>query len=126
MALALAASCASKAVAISLKHVLSDLELTTALASFAEIARAALGKADRESAVVEEFVRSGTPAAVDKLVREGEDMAQLIARLASGIDQIEARVRVNMRGDVSAARSLIDAARSIQQNNEAEALQVVK
>jgi len=126
VALALAASCASKAVAISLKHVLSDLELKTALASFAEIARTALAKADRGSAVFEEFVRSGTPAAVDKLVREGEDMAQLIARLASGIDQIEARVRVNMRGDVSAARSLIDAARSIQQNNEAEALQVVK
>ena len=122
VALALAAACASKAVAISLKHAPDDLDLKAALASFARVARSALADADGDSVAFEEFMRSGTPAAISELVREGEDMAELIARLGSQIDQIEPRIRANMMGDLSAARSLIDAARSIQQRNEGEAL----
>jgi hypothetical protein len=56
------------------------------------------------------------------LVCEGENVAHLIAALATAIDAIEARIRPNMTGDLIAARALMSAARCIQERNEAEAL----
>jgi hypothetical protein len=124
VALALAAACASKAVFVSLKHRPDELELRSALASFANIARLALADADRDSDAFEEFIRARNSGAIARLVCEGENVAQLIAELATAIDEVEARVRPNMTGDLVAAKALIGAARRIQERNEFEALQV--
>jgi Formiminotransferase-cyclodeaminase len=124
VALALAAACASKAVSVSLKHRPEELELRSALASFTKIARLALTDADRDSHAFEEFIHQRNSAAVDRLVCEGEKVAQLIAALATAINEIEGSIRPNMTGDVVAAKALIVAARRIQERNEDEALQV--
>jgi hypothetical protein len=123
VALALAAACASKAVAVSLKHRPEELELRSALASFANIARLALTDADRDSAAFEQFIREKNSSAVDRLVCEGENIAQLIAALATALNEVEPRIRPNMSGDLVAAKALMSAARRIQRRNEGEALQ---
>jgi len=122
--LALAAACASKAVSVSLKHRPDELELQSALASFAQIAHLALNDADRDSVAFEKFVQERNSATVERLVCEGENLSRLIAALATAIDEIEARIRPNMTGDLVAARALVGAARCIQERNEAEALRV--
>jgi len=122
--LALAAACASKAVSVSLKHRPDELELQSALASFAQIARLALNDADRDSVAFEKFIHERNAAAVGRLVCEGENLGRLIGAMVSAIDAIEARIRPNMTGDLVAARALVDAARRIQERNEAEALRV--
>ena len=124
VALALAAACASKAVSVSLKHHPDELELRSALAAFREIARLALSDADRDSDAFAKFVHERDSAAIDRLLCEGEKVAQLIARLATIIEQIEARIRSNMTGDLVAAKALMGAARRIQQRDEDEAVQV--
>jgi hypothetical protein len=124
VALALAAACASKAVSVSLKHRPDEPELRSALASFSRIARLALTDADCDSDAFARFIRERNSAAVDRLVCEGEHLAQLIAALASAIDEIEARIRPNMTGDLVAAKALMVAARRIQERDEDEALQV--
>jgi hypothetical protein len=122
VALALAAACACKASSVSLKHLPDDVELQSAVATFTSIARGALSDADRDAEAFEEFIRRKDPAAVDRLVCEGENVAHLIAGLATTIDAIEERIRPNMTGDLIAARALMSAARCIQERNEAEAL----
>ncbi len=124
VALALAAACASKAVSVSLNHRPDDLELRSALVTFTGIARSALTDADRDSKAFEKFIRDKNPAAVERLVCEGENVAHLIAALATSIEEVEARIRSNMAGDLVAAKALIDAARRIQERNENEVLQI--
>ncbi len=122
VALALAAACACKAVSVSLKHRPGDAELQAAAASLTNIARIALTDADRDSRAFKEFTRRHDAAAVGRLVLEGENLAHLIAVLTTVIDAIESRVRVNMSGDLVAARALAGAASRIQERNESEAL----
>jgi hypothetical protein len=122
VAVALAAACACKAVSVSLKHRPDDVELQSAVASFAKIARVALTYADRDSEAFQEFIRHRDSAAVDRLVCEGESLAHLITALESAIHAIEARIRPNVTGDLIAAKALISAARRIQERNEVEAL----
>jgi hypothetical protein len=124
VALALAAACASKAVSITLKHRPDDLELRSALATFTKIARFALIDADCDSEAFKDFVRERNPAAVERLVSEGENVAHLIAALETAIDEIDARIMPNMTGDLVAAKALIAAARRIQKSNEGEALEL--
>ncbi len=124
VALALAAACATKAVSVSLKHHPDELELRSALVSFTKIARLALTDADRDADAFAEFIHEPNSAAIDRLVCEGEKMAELIATLATIIEQIEVRIRPNMTGDLVAAKALMGAASRIQQRDEDEALQV--
>jgi hypothetical protein len=49
-------------------------------------------------------------------------VARLITALATAIEEVEARIRPNMTGDLVAAKALMSAARRIQQRNEGEAL----
>jgi hypothetical protein len=93
------------------------------VASFTKIARVALTDADRDSAAFREFIQHKDPAAVAQLVREGENVAHLIAALASAINAIEAKVRPNMTGDLIAAKALMGAAHRIQERNETEAVE---
>lgn len=124
VALALAAACASKAVSVSLKHRPDEPELQSALASITKIAQRSLTEADRDSGAFEDFIHERSPAAVDRLVTEGENVAHLIAALETAIDEIAPRTMRNMAGDLVAARTLIRAARRIQLRNEDEALQL--
>lgn len=123
VALALAAACARKAVSVSLSHAPEDAELQAAGASFDEIARLALSDAERDSEAFKAFVRRRDPAAVDRLVSEGEHVAHLIGALSDAIVRIEKKIRPNMAGDLVAARALLTAASCIQRRNEEEALQ---
>jgi formiminotransferase-cyclodeaminase len=120
VALALAAACAGKAVSISLAHSPDDAELQAARATFAQIANLALSDADRDAEAFAAFIRKRDPAAVNRLIYEGEQVARLIAALSEAIALVESRIRPNMTGDVAAARALLVAAHSIQRRNEAE------
>ncbi len=120
VALALAAACAGKAVGISLEHSPDDAQLQDARAAFAQIANLALTDADGDAAAFAAFIRKRDPAAVNRLIHEGEHVAGLIAALAEGIALVESRIRPNLTGDVAAARALLDAPRCIQRRNEAE------
>jgi hypothetical protein len=122
VALALAAACACKAVSVTLKHRPDDPELQAAIASLTTIARTALNDADRDAAAFREFALHKDPAAVQRLVGEGENVAQLVAALATAMDAIETRIRPNMAGDLIAAKALMSAAHCIQERNETEAL----
>jgi len=122
VALALAAACAGKAVSVSLKHRPDELRLRSSVDHFRQIARFALTDADRDAEAFAAFIRSRSSSSVARLVCEGERVAQLIAALSSGIDEIEALISANMSGDVVAARALLAAARRIQENDEREAV----
>ena len=124
VALALAAACAGKAVSVTLKHRPDEARLLSAEAAFQAIARDALTEADRDSAAFGAFVHEGSAATADRLVREGERFAQLIAALTAAIDEVADSIQCNMAGDIVAARALAAAARRIQQRNEGEALNV--
>jgi len=121
VALALAAACAAKAASISLKHRPAAPDLQRALQSFTRIAQLALADADRDAEAFAGFIRAKSAEAADRLVREGERVADLIAALLAAIEDIETTVHGSMIGDLNAAKALIGAARSIQQRNESEA-----
>ncbi len=122
MALALAAACAHKAVGMTLKHAPDTFELRSALVTFRVIASTALADGDRDSKAFQAFVHERSASAVDRLVCEGEELADLIATLMEAMDRIESKIQHNMAGDIFAARVLAAAAQQIQQRNEGEAL----
>ena len=121
VALAIAAACAGKAVAISRKHRPAEVRLQLASERFREVARLALTDADRDAVAFESFIRENSPDTVARLVRQGEHVAGLIEALLGAIDAIDPHVEPSMAGDLAAARVLADAARCIQQRNDAEA-----
>jgi hypothetical protein len=121
VALALAAACASKAAAVSLKHHPGETVLEGALECCAEIARHALTDADLDSEAFRSFIRTRSAAAAARLVDTGEKLAHLIDALTALFEVVEPRIISSMAGDLTAARALAAAARSIQAGNEAEA-----
>jgi hypothetical protein len=118
--LALAAACAHKAAAVSLKHRPDDAVLLAAADRLAAIARRALLGADRDSDAFRGFIRAPSPESSARLIAAGATIAHLIDLLHAVIDDIEPCVRDTLAGDVLAARALADAARSIQEKNAAE------
>lgn len=121
VALALAAACARKAAAVSLKHHPSETVLQGALECCDEIARHAMSDADLDSEAFRSFIRTRSAAAAARLVDTGEKLAHLIDALTAVVDAVEPRIKSSMAGDLSAARALAAAARRIQAGNEAEA-----
>jgi hypothetical protein len=121
--LALAAACAGKAIAISLKHHPAEIALQRALECCTEIARHALADADRDAEAFKSFIRARNAAAAARLVDTGEELARWIDALSAVIDGVEAQIVPGVAGDIAAARALARAARSIQARNEAEAKQ---
>jgi formiminotetrahydrofolate cyclodeaminase len=124
IALALAAACASKAVSVSLRHRPEDRELQSALDAFSRVAAAALGEADRDSEAFGALIHDKDIAAVSQLISEAERIEQLIDALVIAIDEVADSIQSNMIGDIVAARTLVTAARRIQERNGAEALQL--
>jgi hypothetical protein len=119
--LALAAACAAKATAISIKHQPANDSLRRALDAFERIGRFALAGADRDAEAFATFIKDNTLGAVVELLREGDRLIRLIDILSDALDRIAAQVQPGMAGDVVAARALMDAARTIQLTNCAEA-----
>jgi hypothetical protein len=116
----LASACASKAVAISLKHRPEETALQAALDSFTRIRRRALVCADNDAAAFEDFVKEKNAAATDRLIVSGENLLSLIESFETLLDAIEPCIHSRMAGDLAAARALAGAARSIEVGNEAQ------
>ena len=124
VALALAAACACKAVNLTLKHRPDDLELQSALEAIQRVQAAALVEADRDAEAFEALVHDKDRVAVERLVSEEERLGRLIDALATALDDVAPRVRVNMTGDIAAARALAAAAQRIKTRNEEETLRM--
>jgi hypothetical protein len=118
--LALAAACAAKAAAISLKHQPQNAGLWQSDDILERIARFALAGADRDAEAFTAFIKEHTPGAIAQLIREGDKIAHLIDVLAGVLDKIAPETEANMSGDITAARALMEAARTIQLTNLAE------
>jgi formiminotetrahydrofolate cyclodeaminase len=119
--LALAAACAAKAAAISLKHQPHQDGLQHAQDTLEWIARFALAGADRDAEAFTAFIKEHTSGAIAQLIREGDKIAHLIKVLANVLDKVAPQIDANMSGDIVAARALMEAARKIQLSNLAEA-----
>jgi formiminotetrahydrofolate cyclodeaminase len=120
LTLALAAACGGKAVSISLKHS-DDPHLHLALNRFRELCRCALQGADDDAEAFAAWVRQRGADATQQLIESEEKMARLVNALLLTISDVEAFIRPNMVGDLTAAKSLAGAAKAIQIANEAEA-----
>jgi formiminotetrahydrofolate cyclodeaminase len=120
LTLALAAACGGKAASISLKHS-DDAHLRVALDRFQELCRYALEEADDDAESFAAWVQDRGAAATDELIESEEKMARLINALLVTISEVEPFIRRNVIGDLTAAKSLANAAKTIQTNNEAEA-----
>ena len=119
LTLALAAACAGKAVSVSLKHS-NESHLHLALDRFRELSRSALHEADDDAEAFAAWVGDRNADTADELIESEERMARLIHALSKTIRDVEPFIRPNMRGDLTAAKSLMRAAKTIQTGNEAE------
>jgi hypothetical protein len=119
VALALAAGCAAKACAVTLKHHPKALLLAGTHKNLIRIWRAALAGADRDAELFERMSASEKPAATE-LLRVGDEFQQLAVELLELIDAIEPKIGNELTGDLAAARLLADAARHIQVRNTLE------
>jgi len=119
LTLALAAACGGKAVSISLKHA-DDAQLHVALSRFHELSRYALQEADDDAEAFASWVRDRDASRTYELIESEEKMACLVDALLVTISEVEPFIRPNMAGDLTAAKSLACAAKTIQMTNEAE------
>ena len=121
VALALAAACARKAVTISLKHHPDSAEFLAARANLKLIASIALDDGERDSEAFFAFLHDKSQPAVNRLICEAEQFAELLAMFTATIDGIDSKIQANMAGDLFAARALAAAARQIEEHNKSEA-----
>jgi formiminotetrahydrofolate cyclodeaminase len=119
LTLALAAACAGKAAAVSLRHS-DDSRLHLALDRFRDLSRRALHEADDDAEAFAAWVGDRDADATDQLIESEKRIARLIDALLLAIKEIEPFIRRNMIGDLTAAKSLALAAKTIQTANEAE------
>ena len=118
--LALAAACAGKAVAISLKHRDADPVLERAQTTLAAIAERALSGADDDAKHFREFVRNKDEQAGQALIDSGTHLQRVAQALQEVLDAIESSIDAPVSGDVVAARALCKAFSDIQTMNLAE------
>jgi len=118
--LALAAACAGKAVAISLKHREHDRVLSQAAQTLAAIAERALSGADEDAKHFRALVKAKDSQAAHRLIESGTHLQQVADALRDVLDAIESSVVTQVSGDLRAARVLCDAFSEIQTSNLAE------
>jgi formiminotetrahydrofolate cyclodeaminase len=121
VALGLAAACAAKAVAVSLRHAPDNTSLSAALTRLKKLRDCALQGADTDAQAFTDFVRHRSEESVRELAETGEALDRLVDALSSIIHDVESHIRVNMAGDLVAAKALATAVRTIQATDEAEA-----
>lgn len=115
--LALAAACAGKAVAITLKHRPDDEVLTQVRKELVAIVHRALHGADEDSAHFREFMRDKDAASAAELLDSGRRLQHLGRKLFALLEQLDNRIDNSVCADVLAARALCAAFSEIQSEN---------
>jgi hypothetical protein len=113
----LAAACAAKAAAITLRHSPDDQRLEQARKFFLECARVALDGAEVDRREFARQLKQNDPVAQARLASTSEGLIESIDRFDAELAAISARIRDNLSGDLFAARSLAAAARAVEENN---------
>jgi formiminotetrahydrofolate cyclodeaminase len=113
-AMAFAAACAGKALAISRKHRAADEVALAAETQLQEIVRKSLQRADVDSARFEDFLRHKNQQTARALLEADQQTQALAAELLVVLDRIEPGVHPVVAGDILAARALLEAAARIQ------------
>lgn len=126
-ALAFAAACAGKALAISRKHRAADEVALAAQTQLTQIVRKALERADVDSARFADFLHHKNPQTARALIEADQETQALAAELLVLLDRIEPGVHPVVSGDILAARALLEAAARIldricEENRRAAAL----
>jgi Formiminotransferase-cyclodeaminase len=118
--LALAAACAGKAVAITLKRRPEDMVLQQAREALAQTAHRALHGADEDAARFREFTLEKDAVSAQQLLDSSKRLQHVGRALLAVLDRVEERIDSAVRGDITAARALCAAFREIQSENLAE------
>jgi formiminotetrahydrofolate cyclodeaminase len=113
-AMAFAAACAGKALAISSKHRAADEVALAAQTQLQEIVRKSLQRADIDSARFADFLHHKNQQTARALIEADQQTQALAAELRVLVDRIEPRVHPVVSGDILAARALLEAAARIQ------------
>jgi S-adenosylmethionine:diacylglycerol 3-amino-3-carboxypropyl transferase len=113
-AMAFAAACAGKALAISRKHHAPDEVALAAQTQLQEIVRKSLERAQVDSARFEDFVHHKDEQSARALIDADQQTQALAAELRVLLDRIEPGVHPVVSGDILAARELLQAAVRIQ------------
>ncbi|MEY4641771.1 MAG: hypothetical protein RLZZ227_1765 [Pseudomonadota bacterium] len=116
VALALAAACAGKAVAISRKHDASPA-LAGLQVQFAGMAQQALTLGQQDALQFKEQLKSEDPDAANALLRTDHTILDLCSALDRVLQDNRDLIADNMAGDWKAARALLHACRVIHSEN---------
>jgi formiminotetrahydrofolate cyclodeaminase len=122
--LALAAACARKAAAITLKHRPDDAALGKLRSELSDIVRRALRGADEDASQFETFIRERDAQSAENLLQVGAGLTRAARALTELLSDLADRVDPAVRADVTAAQALCDAFSEIEtinreQNREA-------
>ncbi len=120
IALALAAACAGKAVAITRRHDVRSALLANLQMQLTRIAEQALVLAQTDAIQFKQQLVSGDPAASDALLHTGHTILEACRTLDRILCDNEHHIADNMAGDWKAARALSDACLCIHQENVRE------
>jgi formiminotetrahydrofolate cyclodeaminase len=113
-AMAFAAACAGKALAISRKHGPAAEPALVAQGRLTEIIAKCLRRADVDSTCFEAFIQHRNQQTALALINADQDTQALAVELLNLLDQIEPAVHPVVAGDILAARVLLNAAARIQ------------
>jgi hypothetical protein len=114
IAMAFAAACAGKALAISRKHRAADEVALAAQTQLQEIVRKSLERAGVDSARFADFLHHKNQQTARALIEADRETQALAAELLVLLDRIEPGVHPVVSGDILAARALLEAAARIQ------------
>ncbi len=117
MALALAAGCAGKAVAITLKHHPDNMELTAAGERIDALAHRALAGASEDAARFAAFTHEKDADSARRLLEAGMSLEQSAEDLLAVLARIEAMTDSVVAADIGAARALCEAFLTIERAN---------
>jgi formiminotetrahydrofolate cyclodeaminase len=115
--LALAAACASKAVAITSKHRQNDAVLARTREALGVIAHRALRGADEDALRFRAFMHEKDEASAQELIDSSKRLQQLGSELLAVLDELKDCVDPPLSGDLEAARALCTAFIEIQSEN---------
>jgi hypothetical protein len=120
MALALAAACAGKALAISKKHRPAPENMKIAEERLKVLVRRALERADADARFFEQFTHHRDAGSAQELL-EADAMSQSLAHeLAGVLDEVEPTIHPVVASDIAAARTLLAAASAVEERIQAE------
>lgn len=120
IALALAAACASKAVAVTRAHQAADGVLAKLQTLLEHISKSALNLAEHDAVQFMQQLQSQSPVATNELLRTDYTIVDTCRALDSLLESHAHLIANNMVGDWKAARALNDACLFIQLANVRE------